>query len=148
MPACSYCSRHIDSSAGFCSSCGAPNNSAVAFHKPSPAPANSHAIATKGFGQVFGIDPRIAFLTFIVDLMLNAEEFATMGLLWPLSLLAGIVLGFIAYRAQMKWYGDDSESAMIKAVMLALLTAIPTALPSVVYGTAGLIGMAQALRRK
>jgi hypothetical protein len=79
---------------------------------------------------------------------LNAEEFVTMGLLFPLSLLAGIALGFIAYRAQMKWYGDDSESAMIKAVMLALLTAIPTALPSLLYGTAGLIGLAQTLRRK
>ena len=148
MPACSYCSRPIDSSARFCSSCGAPNNSAVAFHNPSAAPPNSHSIAAKGFGQVFGLDPRIAFLTFIVDLMLNAEEFVTMGLLWPLSLLAGIALGFIAYRAQMKWYGDDSESAMIKAVMLALLTAIPTALPSLLYGTAGLIGLAQALRRR
>ena len=97
---------------------------------------------------MFGLDPRIAFLTFIVDLMLNAEEFATVGLLLPLSLAAGIAIGFIAYRAQMKWYGDDSESAMIKAVMLALLTAIPTALPSVLYGTAGLIGLAHALRRK
>ncbi len=105
-------------------------------------------MAAKGFGQLFGLDPRIAFVTFIVDLMLNAEEFATMGLLLPLSLLAAIVLGFIAYRAQMKWYGDDSESAMIKAVMLALLTAIPTALPSFLYGTAGLIGLAHALRRK
>ena len=97
---------------------------------------------------MFGLDPRVAFLTFIVDLMLNAEEFATMGLLFPLSVAAGIALGFIAYRAQMKWYGDDSESAMIKAVMLALLTAIPTALPSLLYGTAGLIGLAHALRRK
>jgi len=148
MPACSYCSRPIDSSARFCCSCGTPNNSAVAFHNPSAAPPNSHSIAAKGFGQVFGLDPRIAFLTFIVDLMLNAEEFVTMGLLWPLSLLAGIALGFIAYRAQMKWYGDDSESAMIKAVMLALLTAIPTALPSLLYGTASLIGLAQALRRR
>jgi hypothetical protein len=61
-------SRPIDSSARFCNSCGALNNSAVAFHNPSPAPANSHAIAAKGFGQVFGIDPRTAYLTFIVDL--------------------------------------------------------------------------------
>ena len=97
---------------------------------------------------MFGLDPRIAFLTFIVDLMLNAEEFATMGLLLPLSVAAAIILGFIAYRGQKKWYGDDSESAMIKAVMLALLTAIPTAIPSVLYGTAGLIGLAHALRRK
>ena len=148
MYKCSCCGRPIDSSARFCSSCGAPNSSAVAFHNPSPAPPHSHTLAAKGFGQVFGLDPRIAFLTLIVDLMLNAGEFATMGLALPVSLLAGIVLGFIAYRGQMKWYGDDSESAMIKGVMLALLTAIPTALPSFLYGTAGLIGLAHALRRK
>jgi hypothetical protein len=148
MPACSYCGRSIDSSSRFCSSCGAPNNSAVAFQNASPAPANSDAIAAKGFGQLFGLDPRIAFLTFILDLMLNAGEFITMELALPVSLAAGIVLGFIAYRAQMKWYGDDSESAMIKATMLALLTAIPTALPSFLYGTAGLIGLAHVLRRK
>ena len=148
MPACSYCGQLIDSPGRFCSFCGAPNNSAVAFHNSSPGPANSHAIAAKGFGQVFGLDPRIAFLTFVVDLMLNAGEFATMGLVLPVSLVAGIVLGFITYRAQMKWYGDDSESAMIKAVMLGLLTAIPTALPSFLYGTAGLIGLVHVLRRK
>jgi len=62
--------------------------------------------------------------------------------------VAAVGIGFITYRAQMKWYGDDSESAMIKAVMLALLTAIPTALPSFLYGTAGLIGLAHVLRRK
>src|SRR5581483_3020716 len=117
MHECSYCGRSIDGSARFCSSCGAPNTSSVAFHNPSPGPASSHAMAAKGFGQMFGLDPRIAFLTFIVDLMLNAEEFATMGLLLPISLAVAIVLGFVAYRAQMKWYGDDSESAMIKAVM-------------------------------
>jgi hypothetical protein len=97
---------------------------------------------------MFGLDPRVAFLTFIADCMLNAGEVASMGLILPVSLVAAVAIGFIAYRAQMKWYGDDSESAMIKAVMLALLTAIPTALPSFLYGTAGLIGLAHVLRRK
>jgi hypothetical protein len=107
-----------------------------------------HSAVTKGFGQTFGLDPRVAFVTLIVDLMLNAGEVASMGLLVPVSIAAGAAVGYITYKAQMKWYGDDDESAKIKAVILGLLTAIPTPLPALLYVPSGLVGLYHKFRKK
>jgi hypothetical protein len=101
----------------------------------------------RGVDQIFGIDPRIAFLTFVVDLMLFGGEVATLGAAVIISVPAGIVLGYIAYRAQMRWYGDDAESARIKGLILGLLTAIPTPLPAVLYVPAGILGLVHNLRK-
>jgi hypothetical protein len=57
-----------------------------------------------------------------------------------------LVLGFVTYRAQMKWYGDDRESALIKSVAVGLLTAIPTPLPAIVYVPSGILGLFHAAR--
>jgi len=97
---------------------------------------------------MFGLDPRVAFVTLIVDLMLNAGDLATMGLLVPVSLAAGVVLGYIAYKAQINWYGDDKESAKIKGIILGLLTAIPTPLPALLYVPSGMVGLMHKLRRR
>ena len=93
------------------------------------------------FGQLFGLDPRVAFLTLVVDMMLNAGDLASLGLLLPVSVAAGVVLGYVVYRAQINWYGDDKESARIKALILGLLTAIPTPIPEILYIPAGLLGL-------
>jgi hypothetical protein len=111
---------------------------------------NSHeqpTAASRGFTQIFGLDPRIAFLTFVIDLMLFGGVVLTWGLLIPIALVAGIVLGFITYRAQMRWYGDDRESALIKGVIIGLLTAIPTPLPAILYIPSGLLGLIHMARR-
>src|SRR5579875_2307598 len=100
------------------------------------------------FGQVFGLDPRIALLTLAVDAMLNAGDLATMGLLLPVSIAAGVVLGYIVYKAQINWYGDDKESARIKGFVLGLLTAIPTPIPEILYIPAGLVGLFPKFRKK
>jgi hypothetical protein len=111
----------------------------LASHEPA-------ARSSRGISQVFGLDPRIAFLTFVVDLMLFGGEILSFGLLIPIALLAGIVLGFVTYRAQMKWYGDDRESALIKGVIIGLLTAIPTPLPAFLYVPSGILGLIQLAR--
>jgi hypothetical protein len=100
-----------------------------------------------GFAQLFGLDPRIAILTFTVDMMLFGGAVLTFGLMIPVSLVAGIILGFITYRAQMKWYGDDRESALIKGVIIGLLTAIPTPLPAIVYVPSGVLGLIHMVRK-
>jgi hypothetical protein len=48
----------------------------------------------------------------------------------------------------MHWFGDDSESATIKAMILAFLCAIPTPLPAFLYVPAGVVGLVHTLRRK
>ncbi len=98
--------------------------------------------AAHGFGQIFGLDPRITFLTFLVDMMLFGAGAATFGLATlVLSLPAGVILGAISYWAQMKWYGDNRESAMIKAAIPGLLTAIPVPIPKLVYLPSGVVGL-------
>jgi hypothetical protein len=90
----------------------------------------------------------MTLLTLSVDAMLFGGEAISLGTSFAISLAAAVVLGFITYRAQMRWYGDDSESAAIKAVILAFLTAIPTPLPAFLYVPAGLVGLVHTLRRK
>jgi hypothetical protein len=90
----------------------------------------------------------MAALTVIVDLMLFGGEVATLGAILPVSIGAGAVLGVIAYRAQRKWYGDDRESAAIKAAILGLLTAIPTPLPAILSVPSGIVGLVHNLRKK
>ena len=107
-----------------------------------------HAGRSRGFGQLFGVHPSIAFLALMVDLMLFGGEVATLGALLPVSIGAGFVLGIITYLAQRRWYGDDNESASIKALIIGLLTAIPTPLPAVLYIPSGIVGLVHKLRGK
>jgi hypothetical protein len=105
---------------------------------------------TRGYGgltQLFGLDPRIAILTLLVDAMLFGGELLTMGLLIPVAIVVGIGLGVITYRAQRSWYGDDRESALIKAAVVALLTAIPTPLPAILSIPSAVLGALHYLRR-
>ena len=111
-------------------------------------PFVQHAAKARGFSQLFGIHPGIAFLTLLIDMMLFGGDVMTMGALLPVSIGAGFVLGGITYMAQRRWYGDDRDSAFIKAMILGLLTAIPTPLPAALYLPSGIIGLIHNLRKK
>jgi hypothetical protein len=158
MPACPDCGVVTVETTRFCPSCGRDNMPMTQYQTSKPYPRetqysapNAHA-TSKGFDQIFGIDPRIAFLAFVVDLMLFGTGAATMGItlpiLIPIAIVAGIVLGRITYKAQMKWYGDDHDSAMIKASIIGLLTAIPVGIPALVWVPSGLLGLLHNARRK
>jgi hypothetical protein len=105
------------------------------------------AAVTRGFGQMWGIHPGIAFLTLILDMMLFGGEVVTGGISLLISVAVAFVLAVITFLAQRKWYDDDSESALIKALILGLLTAIPTALPAVIYVPSGVVGLVHNLRK-
>jgi len=113
-----------------------------------PLPDNRSAVSAGGFGQVFGLDPRVVFLTTVVDTMLFGGQFITLGTSSLLSVPVGIVLGVITYKAQRHWYRDDRESALIKGLIVGLLTAIPTSLPGFLTIPSGVIGLVHLLRRK
>jgi len=155
MLACANCHTQIHEACRFCPMCGQPTSSAAqSYTMPrSQAPAysladNRGALHQRGFGQVFGLDPRVAFLTVVVDAMLFGGDVATMGAGVLLSVPVGVVLGVITYKAQRRWYGDDRESAFIKGLVVGLLTAIPTSLPGLLTVPSGIIGLAHMLRRK
>jgi hypothetical protein len=161
MAACPECGVVTLETTRFCPSCGR-DNQLVAPYRLNKLPMERGSDAgysvprgsahPKTFDQMFGLDPRVAFLAFVVDLMLFGTAAATMGLtlpiLVPLAIAAGVVLGRITYKAQMKWYGDDHESAMIKASIIGLLTAIPVGIPAIVWVPSGLLGLLHDARKK
>jgi hypothetical protein len=107
-------------------------------------------IATPGAGglaQTFGLDIRAAVLTLLVDVMVFGGNLLSFGLLFFVGVMAAAVLGVIVFKIQMHWYGDDRESARIKAWVVALLTAIPVPLTPLVVLPCGLIGLARYLRQ-
>jgi hypothetical protein len=128
-----------------------PYQQSTSYQQTGYSPAGAHR-ASKGLDQIFGIDPRIAFLAFVVDLMLFGTGAATMGItlpiLIPLAMVAGVVLGRITYKAQIKWYGDDHDSALIKAGIIGLLTAIPVGIPAIVWVPSGILGLLHNARKR
>jgi hypothetical protein len=162
MIACANCHNQIADSSRFCSSCGQPNPSAWqmsagqvsggpgAMTSAYPVLHHRTGVFHRGFGQLFGLDPRVAFLTVVVDSMLFGGQIATLGAATIVSVPAGIVLGAITYRIQRHWYRDDRESALIKALIVGLLTALPTSLPGLLTIPSGIIGLVHLLpwRRK
>ena len=158
MSACPDCGVVTLVATRFCPSCGR-DNKPITTYEASPAHPQQGWYSDpqtrarpKRFDQIFGIDPRIASLAFIVDLMLFGSAAATMGIdlpiLIPLAIGAGIVLGRITYKAQIKWYGDDHDSATIKAGIVGLLTAIPVGIPAIVWVPSGLLGLLHNARKK
>ena len=115
MLSCTQCGSAMPDTHEYCGKCGKKIDSyallrRVPFFRRIPN-KNSETVGSLGrFGQLFGLDPRVAFLTLIVDMMLNAGDLLSMGLLLPVSAAAGVVLGYVVYRAQINWYGDDKES--------------------------------------
>jgi hypothetical protein len=145
--ACARCGAAMSEVSRYCGACGMDHSPVRQYSETSvqqplqSTAAPGHHVASRGFGQMFGLDPRIAFLAFVVDFMLfsggAASVAATAGLALPflffISCIAGAVLGFATHKAQKKWYGDDSETAMIKGVVVGLLTAIPVGIPAIVW---------------
>jgi zinc-ribbon domain len=109
---------------------------------------NPHHLAARGVAQMFGLHPAMALLTVIVNTMIFGAAGVVgvisggLGLI-PLTFVStfcGIILGIITYKAQKKWYDDDHDSALIKASIVALLTAIPAGLPGYLVIPSGIIG--------
>ncbi len=150
---CTQCGAAIQDTYLYCGKCGKQADTSAVM-RPDPRLRRVTGAPNRGgksihrLGSLFGLDPRIAFLALIVDMMLNAGDLVSMGLLLPVSIMAGAVLGYVTYRAQINWYGDDPESAKIKALVLGLLTAIPTPLPEILYIPAGVIGLLRGFWRK
>lgn len=112
---------------------------------------------TRGLGYIFGLHPAVAFFTMGVNLMLFGKDglalvFAgpTGGTDIPIALLisaaVGAAVGYVTYLGQMKWCADDHESAKIKSLITGILTAIPTGLPGMLFGSVALAGL--VFRRK
>jgi hypothetical protein len=106
------------------------------------------SVASQGLTQTFGLDFRAAILTVFVDLMVFGGDAFSLGVLIPLGIIVAAILAFIVYRIQIKWYGDDHDSALIKALIVGLLTAIPAPLGPLFAIPGGMLGIVNAVRRR
>ena len=99
----------------------------------------------RGFTQTMGIHPAIALFTLCVDAMAFGGEIGSFGFSLPFSLLLSSAVGYVTFKGQQAWYGDSEESAKTKAIMLSVLTFIPSPLPAFIYAPLGFVGF---FRRK
>lgn len=122
------------------------------FSKPQiqqrPSETGVQGTSARGFAQVFGLHPIPAVTTLAVNAMLFTGELATLGALVPLALVVAVVLGVLTFICQRRMYGDDDTEALVKALAVCLLTAIPTGLPSFLTAPSALVGLVHTIRRK
>lgn len=152
MYMCSQCSTATEVPGAFCRQCGARTVAVTSksLGGNSGLAVNSHLVVARGLGAVFGLHPAIAFFTIAVNVMMGGVD-ALSGVLGPVTLgismgfalvlssIVGFFVGITTYLGQRKWYGDDSESARVKALIVGVLTAIPVALPGVLFGSVALV---------
>lgn len=105
------------------------------------------ASASRGLTQLFGLHPSAAALTIIVDLLVFGGIVFSAGLLLVVGVVIAMVLSVIIYNIQRHWYGDTHESALIKAMIVGLLTAIPEPVTPLLAVTSGIFGVVRAVTR-
>ncbi len=98
------------------------------------------------FLQSFGIHPLAAFILIMIDMMLFGKDVFLGPAGWIISSILGAILVIPVYLLQRYAYKDTPPIALAKALLLGLLTAIPTPLPSLFTGAGGLLGLAGTLK--
>ncbi len=104
--------------------------------------------ATRGLAQVFGLSPQAAFLAVLVDMLVFTGDTLSLETLLPLGIGIAAVLGLIVYRIQRHSYNDDHNTALTKALIVGLLTAIPVPITPFFAIPGGLLGIVRAITRK
>jgi hypothetical protein len=103
---------------------------------------------SRGFAATYGLDPRAAGLMVLVDLMISGMDTMSLETLLPLGVAIATMLGFVIYRIQRGWYGDERDCAVTKALIVGLLTAIPVPITPLIAIPGGALGIVKVLRRR
>jgi len=97
------------------------------------------------FCQLAGLHPFVGVGMFAVDVMLFGPEGASLGITWPISIAVAAVLTIPCVLMQKYGMREQWGLAIGKGLMVGILTAIPTPLPSIItligsgLGTAALL---------
>ncbi len=86
-----------------------------------------------------GLHPLVAFVMIAVDWMLFGADITGVG--WGISCAVAIALTLPVILAQKYAYKDNWGTAIAKGFIVCIITAIPTALPSVITGISGILGI-------
>lgn len=95
--------------------------------------------------RIIGLHPLVGFGMFAVDWMLFAAETGTIAVSWPVSIGVAAALTIPCVLVQRYSYSDEWGLAIGKALMVGVLTAVPTSLPSLVPLAGGVVGTASLL---
>ena len=163
MAFCSHCGNSHLAAATFCHKCGnrllagavtiATEERGLLSARTAGGSVTSTAPAAPprggvGFIQTFGLDIRVAILAVIVDTLVFGGTIVTFGALYFFEVAAGVVLGYITYKIQSNWYGDDHNAALIKGLVIGLVTAIPAPITWLFAVPGGTLGFLHMFRRK
>jgi hypothetical protein len=113
---------------------------------------NDEAPPSRGFrtsALAWGLHPASAGGLVAIDWMLFGGEIASFGVLVVVSFFVGCAVTVPVALIQRYAYGDNWGASIGKAMLVGLLTAIPTALPSFVtagWGVVGAIGLRDRAR--
>lgn len=94
---------------------------------------------------MFGLHPLVAFGMIGVDMMLFGAEGMTVGISWPISVGVAAVLTVPCILIQKYGMKEPWGLAVGKGLMVGVLTAIPTPLPSSVSLIGGGMGTVAVL---
>jgi len=87
-----------------------------------------------------GLHPLSAFIAIFVDFMLFGPEVAS-----PPSIIITFIFGFLitipVFLFQKYGSSDKTKIAIAKALLIGILTAIPSPLPSILTGLGALLGL-------
>ena len=90
--------------------------------------------------RTLGLHPLVALGMIAIDIMLFGAEGISAGLGIPVTTTIALVLIIPCVFIQKYAFNDNWGAAIGKGTMVGLLTAIPTALPSVITMGAGVLG--------
>ena len=90
--------------------------------------------------RIIGLHPLVALGMIAIDIMLFGAEGISAGLGIPVTIAIALVLIIPCVLTQKYAFNDNWGAALGKGIMVGLLTAIPTPLPSIVTMGAGVVG--------
>jgi hypothetical protein len=90
--------------------------------------------------KIMGLHPLVGFGMFAVDWMLFTAEAGTLGASWVISIGVAVVLTIPSVLIQKYGFKEEWGLAIGKGLMIGCMTAIPTALPSIVPFVGGALG--------
>lgn len=98
--------------------------------------------------QLLGLHPLVGFGMVAVDWMLFTAETGTLGASWVISIGVAIVLTIPSVLIQKYGFKEEWGLSLGKGLMVGCLTAIPTALPSLVPFVGGTLGTVALLNNR
>lgn len=90
--------------------------------------------------RAMGLHPLVAFGMTAIDIMLFGAEGISAGLGIPVCIAIALVLIIPCVLIQKYAFNDNWGAALGKGIMVGLLTAIPTPLPSALIVGGGVVG--------